>query len=122
MEPMALTITLQPEFEARIREEAHRVGLSIEQWLVQRAIEADLLWKIGLAAPETETRELHRLLRKRKAGTLAEAEQRQLQTILDEREQRGAQRLDNLTQLARLRGVPVRQLMEQLGIRPIPAP
>lgn len=119
---MALTITLQPEYEARFREEALQAGVSVEQLIAQRAMEAELLWSIRLAAPETETRTLHRLLRKRKAGTLSEAEQRQLQTLLDEREQRGAQRLEDLTRLARLRRVSVRQLMEQLGIHPIPTP
>jgi hypothetical protein len=119
---MDLTITLQPEFEARFREEARHVGVTVEQLVAQRAIEAELLWKIRLATPETETRTLHHLLRKRKKGTLAAEEQSQLQALLDDREQRGTQRLEDLTHLARLRGVPVRQLMEQLDIHPIPAP
>ena len=119
---MALTITLQPEMEARFRAEAAREGVSVEQLAARRLLEAELLWRIRTAAPETETRELHRLLRRRKAGTLTQDEKAQLQSLLDEREQRSAQRLEDLTQLARLRALPVRHLMEEMGIHPIPAP
>jgi len=119
---MTLTITLEPEMEARFRDEAAREGLPLEQLAAQRLLEAELLWRIHTATPELETRRLHRLLRRRTAGILTEAEQTQLQTLLDEREQRGAQRLQDLTQLSHLRAMPVRRLMEQLGIRPIPAP
>lgn len=119
---MALTITLEPEVEARFREEALREGVTLEQLTAQRLLEAELLWRIRTAAPEPETHQLHRLLRRRKAGTLTEAEQTELQMILDEREERGAQRLQDLGQLSHLRSIPVRRLMEQLGIRPLTAP
>ncbi len=119
---MALTITLPPEDEARFRAAAAREGLTLEQLAAQGLLEAELLWRIRTAAPESETRLLHRLLRRRKAGTLTEAEQTRLQALLDEREQRGAQRLHDLAQLSLLRSIPMRQLMEQLGIRPIAVP
>lgn len=116
---MTLTITLEPEVEARFREEAIREGLTIEQLTAHRLLEAELLWRIRTAVPEPETRLLHRLLRQRKSGALTEMEQNRLQTLLDEREERGAQRLHDLAQLSQLRSLPVRQLMEQLGIRPL---
>ena len=119
---MALIITLQPEIEARFRNEAAHEGLSPEQLAAQRLLEAELLWRIHITAPQPETRELHRLLRRRKSGTLNETEQTRLQRLLDEREERGAQRLQDLAQLSQLRSIPVRQLMEQLGIRPIATP
>ena len=119
---MSLTVTLAPEDEARIREDAVREGLSPEQLAAQRLLEAELLWQIHTSAPESETRELHRLLRRRKARRLNEGEQARLQTLLDQREERTAQRLQHLAQLSRLRSIPVWQLMEQLGIRPIPTP
>jgi len=84
-------------------------------------LEAELLWRIRTAVPEAETRELHRLLR-RQAGTLTAAEEERLRTLLDAREQRSAERLEDLAQLSRLRGIAVRPLMERLGIRPIPGP
>jgi hypothetical protein len=119
---MALTINLEPESETRLRDEASRLGLPVEELTAQLLLEADLLWRIRTAAPEPETRELHRLIRKRKARALTEGEQTRLQTLLDAREERGAQRLHDLGQLSRLRSIPIRQLMEQLGIHPLATP
>jgi len=119
---MELTILLEPEIETRLRDEAAREGLTLEQLISQRLQEAELLWRIRTVAPESETRQLHRLLRQRRAGRLTEAGQPQLQTLLDEREQNGAQRLIDLAQLAHLRSISVHQLMEHLGIRPLPTP
>ena len=116
---MALTITLQPEYEAQFRVEAQRAGIPLEQWIAQRTLETELLWRIRLATLETETRTLHRLLRKQKTKPLTDEEQQKLQQIIDERELRGAQRLEDLIQLARLRGISVSVLMDQMGIRPI---
>ena len=119
---MTLTITLQPDMEARFRDEAVHAGMTPDQLASQRLLEVEFLWRIHVAAPETETRELHRLLHRQKAGSLNHDETKRLQVLLDEREERGAQRLQDLTQLSRLRAIPVRQLMEQLGIRPLPTP
>jgi hypothetical protein len=119
---MALTITLEPEAEARFREEAARAGLSLEQLAAQRLLEAELLWRIRTAAPASETRHLHSLLRRRRSGSVTPAEKTELQALLDQREKRGAQRLQDLAQLSRLRATPVRQLMEQLGIHPLASP
>lgn len=119
---MTLTITLQPDMEARFRAEAVHAGMTPEQLAAQRLLEAELLWRIRTATPEAETRELHRLLRRGKAGMLNQEESARLQTLLDEREERGAQRLEDLTQLSRLRAIPVRKLMERLNIRPLSTP
>ena len=83
--------------------------------------ESILLWRIRTSAPEDETRELHRLLRRQKRGTLTEPERKHLLNLIATREQHAAQRLEDLGALARLRGMSVRELMNQLGIRPIPA-
>jgi hypothetical protein len=96
--------------------------LSLEQLAAQRLTEADLLWRIRTSVPEAETRDLHRLLRRRKTRALTDEEQSQLQSLLDVREERAAQRLEDLGLLSQLRRMPVRRLMEQLGIRPIAAP
>lgn len=119
---MAVTITLEPEIEARFRYEAAQSGLTLEQFTAQRLLEAELLWRIRTAVPESETRLLHRLLRQHKKKPLAETELVQLQTLLDAREERSAQRLLDLGQLARFRSISVRELMAQLGIRPIVSP
>ena len=113
---MALTITLEPESEARFRDEAARLGVTLEELAAQRLQEADLLWRIRIAAPVAENRLLHRLIRRSRANTLSETEQDELQTLLDQREERGAQRLRDLGFLSELRSTPIRRLMDQLGI------
>src|SRR5687768_9147906 len=119
---MPLTITLEPEIEARFQEEARQEGISVETLIARLFQERDLLWRIRTAVPEDETRELHHLLRRRNAGTLTDAEGDRLQEILDRREGRAARRLEDLIALSRLRGVSVLDLMNELGIRPIPPP
>jgi hypothetical protein len=119
---MTLTITLQADIEERFREEAASYGLTPEQLVARRLLEAELLWRILTATPEPETHQLHRLLRKRKSKPLTDAEQTRLQSLLNEREERGAQRLQDLALLSHLRGMPVRQLMEHLGIHPLATP
>ena len=119
---MSLTITLQPEVEARFLEEATRNGVTLEQLASQRLLETEALWRIRTSAPELETRQLHRLLRRQNKGVLTEAEQIHLQNLLDERESRGAQRMQDLALLSQLSGSPVLQLMERLGIRPLSNP
>jgi hypothetical protein len=116
---MSLTITLQPEVEASILQEAEKEGVSVTELANRRVVEADLLWRIHTAAPELETRELHGMLRKKQNGTITPAEDARLQGLLDKREARAAERIEDLAKLSTLRGMPVRMLMEQLGIRPI---
>ncbi len=119
---MALTITLQPDIEQRFREEAARSGLSMDQLAAQRIMEAELLWRIRTAAPDPKTRLLHKLLRRQHSGTLTQLERHKLQTLLDEREERSAQRLQDLAQLSKLRSISVRELMSELGISPVVSP
>jgi len=119
---MTLAIPLTPEIEQRFRSEAEDAGLTVEQLAARRMEEAELLWRIHSAAPESETRELHNLLRKQRTGTLNEKGQTKLNSLLDARELRTSQRLEDLTKLSQLSGIPLRQLMDQLGIAPIPSP
>lgn len=119
---MTLTITLQPEIEERFREESIRNGVSLEQLTSQRLMENELLWRIRTAAPDSESRLLHRLLKRQKTGTLTSDESLTLQNLLDIREEKTAQRLQELIQLSQLRTIPLTEMMEQLGIHPIPTP
>ena len=116
-----MTITLPGKLEDRFRTAAQREGVPVEVLAARRLEESELLWSIRIATPEDETRELHRLLRKQKSGTLTDLERERLFILIDAREQQAAQRMDDLGALARLHGLPVRELMNQLGIRPIPA-
>ena len=119
---MTLSVLLEPEIEQRFRSEAAHAGLTVEQLAARRMEEAELLWRIHSAAPESETQELHSLLRKQRAGNLNEKNQTKLNSLLDARELRTSQRLEDLTKLSQLSGIPLRQLMDQLGISPIASP
>ena len=119
---MVLEVPIQPDMEARFRHEAADDGVAVEQLAARRLAEADLLWRIRSVAPSSETRELHRLLRRRRAGTLTAVEKVKLATILDEREDRAAQRLQDLAALSRLSGIPLQLLMDRLGISPVEGP
>ena len=118
---MSMTITLPGKLEDLFKAAAQREGVPVEALVVRQLEESELLWRIRIIAPEDETCELHKLLRKQKAGTLADIERERLLALIDAREQLAAQRMEDLGALAKLRGLPVRELMNQLGIRPIPA-
>ncbi len=114
---MSLTITLQPEIEARSRMEAADAGLAPEELAAQRLRQAELLWRIYTATPQSETRLLHKMLRRRQAGTISQDEALGLQALLDQREECAAQRMEDLAHLSQLRAIPLHQLMERLAIR-----
>jgi len=118
---MPTTITLPDELETRYRAEAQRVGIPVEVWAARRLEENELLWRIRIAVPDEETRELHRLMRRQKNGTLSESERTRLLELVEARELQAAERMEDLGKLARLRGIPVHELMNRLGIQPISA-
>ncbi len=80
--------------------------------------EVELLQKINQGLPIELQQSLSMLTTKRRAETLTPAEQQELLTLIDEIEQRDAKRVEYLAELAQLRNVPLRVLMNQLGIRP----
>ena len=119
---MVLEVPIQPDMESRFRDEAADDGVPVEELASRRLAEAELLWRIRSVAPLTETRELHRLLRKQKAGRLDKNERVKIESIMDAREVRAAQRMEDLSKLSRLSGIPLRSLMDRLGISPLKAP
>lgn len=119
---MSLTIPITSDMEQRFRTEAAQAGLSVEQLAARRLEEAELLWQIHSAAPESETRRLHQLLGKQRAQNLAQDEREELAALLDQREARAARRLNDLGRLSQLSGIPLAVLMNRLGIAPIRTP
>jgi hypothetical protein len=116
---MSLTITLPPEVESRLREDARRELVPVEEVAARRLQEAELLRRIFAYFPPEETREMRALGRKRQAdGALSAAEAERLMELAHRREEKNAARLSDILQLARLRGVSHRQVMAELGIRP----
>lgn len=129
---MPLSIELTGELETRLREEAERDGVQADVWalgaLQQRLArpngdavrlserETHLLQQINEGLPDSTWQRYHDLLEKRRAETLSSAEQQELIAISDQIEAADARRAENLAELSRLRGVPLRELIQQLGI------
>ncbi len=82
--------------------------------------ETTLLKKINRGLPSDKKKQLVLLEAKRSEGILNEKDQQELLRIIDELEQLNVERVQHLGELAVMRGIPVRVLMEQLGIRPQP--
>ena len=82
--------------------------------------EAELLFKINQGLPPATQRRLNKLIDKRRADTISAKEVRELKKLTEQIEKSDAKRLELLTELARLRNVPLRKLIKQLGLNPTP--
>ncbi len=82
--------------------------------------ETSVLKKINRSLPPNRKKRLTLLDVKRSEGNLTGEEHQELLTIVDELEQLNIERVQYLGELAVMRGVPVRELIDQLGIRPQP--
>jgi hypothetical protein len=80
--------------------------------------EAALLAKINKGLSANQVRRLRSLNQQQNETGLSETERVELLTLVEKSEQLTARRLTYLTALAQLRRVPVRELMQQLGIGP----
>ncbi len=78
--------------------------------------EAGLLQKIIKSLPFEEIERLHILNKKRVESNISEKEYNELVVIVEKTEKLSVSRLKHLTSLARLRNIPVRELVKQLGI------
>lgn len=80
--------------------------------------EAELLQKINQGLPAETQQRFDLLTTKRRAETLTDEEYEELLELVDEIELRDAKRVEYLAELAQLRNVSLRTLMQQLDIRP----
>ena len=97
-------------FSRKIREETH--------CLSER--EAELLMKINQGLPPATQKRLNELIDKRQAETISAKELRELKKLTNQVEKFDVERLKLLTELAALRQVPLRKLIKQLGLKPVP--
>ena len=79
--------------------------------------EVQLLQQINRSLPRATQAQLHRLVEKRRAGTLTQKEIRQLQHLTDRMEMWDARRLRCLVELAGLRHTTLDKLMRALGLK-----
>jgi hypothetical protein len=82
--------------------------------------ETELLSRINQGLPEEASRRYQELMAKRREGTLAPEEHRELLRLTDKAEALQVDRARHLAELARLRGTSLSALVEELGLQPSP--
>jgi hypothetical protein len=134
---MTITIEITPELECQIRQEAARVGLAPDVYIVKAVQaqltqprhrhrraprlspeEAQLLANINLGLSPTEWERYHELVVRRKAETLTPDEQTELIALSDRLEEANTQRIECLAALARVRNTTLDALIRDLGLTP----
>lgn len=134
---MVLTIEIAPDLEQQLRQEAARIGLAPDAYIIQAVQErlaqtghrhhpgprlspeeAHLLSKINLGLSFTEWERYHTLVARRKAETLTPDEQTELIALSDRLEEANAQRIGYLAELARVRHTTLDAVMSDLGLTP----
>ncbi|XWK86255.1 MAG: STAS/SEC14 domain-containing protein [Phormidium sp.] len=80
-------------------------------------IEAELLLKINQGIPSNIQKQYNELVIKRQAETLTKNEHQELLNLTEQIEKLQTQRIEYLVELARIRKISLRELMENLGIQ-----
>jgi hypothetical protein len=133
---MTITLNITPELEEVLRRSAQRAGLPPDSYilkLLQERLgagerlplhlpdeETQLLQKISQGLPPETWARYEALKEKRDARTLTPDEYAELRALTDEVELWNAHRLELVLALARLRQVPLRVMMDELGLTPPP--
>jgi len=81
-------------------------------------IEAQLLKKINKGLPRDVRKQFDALNAKRRAETLTSGEHRKLLQLIEQIENANVERVKNLAELARIRGMTLTALMKDLEIQP----
>lgn len=130
---MSLTISVEPELEAWLREEARRRGETPEELLSREVTlhwtnrqkaswlpsqEAKLLQFINAGFSESFWNRYRSLIARRCDAILTESEQQELIALSDQVEEKTLQRTESMLALAQLRGVTLEELRRTLGIQP----
>ena len=76
--------------------------------------EAELLAKINQGLPKDLTSRYHELIQKRRSGIIDAEEYAELLRLTDEVEILNAQRIEEIAELAQLRGTSLANMVEQL--------
>src|SRR5438552_3762315 len=127
---MTITLEMPLKLEARLLDEAAREGVDagtlVVRALEQRfgstaspslpAREAELLLQIGEGPSESVWRRYHELSDRRDAEILTPQEHEELIGLSETIEAADVRRLEQMVELAKLRGVDLRTLRTQLGI------
>jgi hypothetical protein len=82
--------------------------------------ETELLLKVNQGLPSTTQQRLDELITKRQTRSLTPEEHQELIQITEQSEELDADRTRHLLALAALRNVSLDEVIQQLGIRPVP--
>ena len=125
---MSLTISLPPDVERRIAEDAVREGLTMEE-LASRTLqirwatapmlsESQLLEKPNEGFPEAFWQRYQGLQKQMREEVLSEANRPEYLEMVAQVEKRQTERLGQLSELAKRRGVGLPELIRELGLEP----
>lgn len=125
---MSITISIKADLEQRIKQQAALEGLDVDAYLakiIERQFqvprldktEAALLAAINLGINDEIWERYEILKEKRDAETLTPEEHLELISISDQIEVANVERIKNLIKLAQYRNIPLRTLMQELGIK-----
>ena len=126
---MSVTITLSNELENRLREDAARQGVPVEElvsrevqnlWPAKPLSETGLLEKINDGFPESFWLRYHSLKEKLDRDTILESEYQEYMSMVDQVERKHTARLGYIAELAKLRGSGFLETIRALGLEPTP--
>lgn len=133
---MTITVEITPELEEALRRSAERSGLPPDGYVLKMIEErlggeerlpphlsreeTRLLQHINEGLPAETWKRYQALKEKRDARTLTREEHTELLALTDEVELWNARRLELVLALAQLRQVPLRVMMDELGLTPPP--
>jgi hypothetical protein len=129
MSAVAEKLTPADLVQAAARLGTGELELLVRQLLALRAqrqaprlseMETALLLEVNRGLDEQARERFHVLVERRRADQLTTAEHEELLRTTEKIEQQDVQRLQALLKLAQLRGMPLRSLMDELGIQPPP--
>lgn len=130
---MTLTIDIAPDLEQQLRAEAARRGVDETAFILQTlrerlkqgtsaaapslpSAEARLLQQINQGLSADEWQRYNALITRRQAEMLTPDEQSELVALSDRLEELNTMRVQALVDLARVRRIPLQDLMRALGI------
>lgn len=130
---MTLKLDIASDLEQRILEEARRHGLDATSFVLALLREkfeaatrdprelqnAELLEEINRGFHPQLWHRYSQLIGKRDDGSLSPEEHEELLALSDQMELAQARRLELLSELASRRKITLRQMMDELGIRPL---
>ncbi len=125
---MNLSLDLSPELEERLREKAASAGINpqacavklLESQLTETQLsevsETDLLLQATRGLPESIWQRYHELMDLRQAEQLSSDEHEELKRLTSTVESAHVRRLEFVAELAKRRGVGLREMMDELGL------